>query len=67
MSTQVSIIGKTPTGQQVAEGDGLRYLLTDCCGASGTGGDSPTGVLCRGCYEPVGVEFGVEYEGEVVA
>ena len=67
MSTQVSIIGKTPTGQQVAEADGYRYLLTQCCSSSGKGSDSPTGVVCRSCYEPVGIEFGVEYEGEVVA
>lgn len=32
---------------------GTVYLLTACCAASGKGGQSPTGVVCRACYQPV--------------
>lgn len=42
----------------VAVSDGDVYLLTPCCGASGKGGESPTGVVCRRCYEPVSGVFG---------
>ncbi len=32
--------------------------LTPCCKASGKGGDSPTGVVCRACYRPVSAKYG---------
>jgi len=38
---------------------GLAYTLTACCHASGKGGDSPSGVVCRNCYAPVPSYHGV--------
>jgi len=39
-------------------GNGLIYPLTPCCGASGKGGESSTGVICRNCYEEVDGLYG---------
>ena len=36
----------------------MLYPLTECCEASGKGAESPTGVVCRACYEPVAAAFG---------
>lgn len=34
--------------------------ITPCCGASGKGSiDSPTGVVCRACYEVVDSDYGM--------
>lgn len=35
---------------------GIAYLLTDCCNASGKGGEH--GVICRACYQPVDAVYG---------
>lgn len=56
----VQILGSDSEGKIVAESDGLRYYLTDCCFASATG--SANGVVCRECYKPVSSEFGGEPE-----
>lgn len=43
----------------VANSDGMIYPLTACCSASGKGSaDSPTGVVCRSCYQPVSAVYG---------
>lgn len=39
-------------------GELVAIPLTKCCGATGTGSDTPTGVACRGCYETVSSAFG---------
>jgi hypothetical protein len=37
----------------------LVYALTPCCNASGKGSaNSPTGICCRACYQPVDSYFG---------
>lgn len=36
----------------------IAYLLTPCCGATGKGSDSPTGVVCRSCYATVPGVYG---------
>ena len=36
----------------------LLYPLTECCGASGKGSESSTGVVCRSCYEEVPALYG---------
>ena len=38
--------------------DTILYPLTECCGASGTGSDTPTGVACRECYATVPALYG---------
>lgn len=45
---EVLVLGRDGTGV-VAESHGMRYYLTDCCGASAKG--SGDGIVCRGCYE----------------
>lgn len=43
----------------VAESDGMRYYLTECCGASAKGSsNSSTGVCCRGCYKGIPAYYG---------
>lgn len=38
----------------LAVNDGIVFYLTECCKASGKGSsNSPTGVCCRACYQPV--------------
>jgi hypothetical protein len=34
------------------------YPLTPCCHASGKGGESPSGVVCRKCHQPVAGVYG---------
>jgi hypothetical protein len=46
----VIVLGRTVIGT-VAECDGFRYYLTDCCGASAKGMENYVG--CRGCYRPI--------------
>lgn len=46
-------------GGDVVVCDGIVYLLTECCSASGKGSsNSPTGICCRACYRPVDSRFG---------
>lgn len=56
----VKILGRHE-GRIVAESDGMRYYLTDCCHASGKGAmyeeDCPM-VVCRKCYREVAWEYG---------
>lgn len=40
---------------------GIIYPLTDCCEASGTGSETPTGVACRGCYATVSEDYGMGF------
>jgi hypothetical protein len=51
VSDTVIVLGRTEVGA-VAEGYGMRYYLTDCCGASATGTCSGD-VACRSCYRDV--------------
>jgi len=51
----MKVLSETTFGG-VAVDDGMIYLLTPCCAASGTG--TGGGVACRGCYRPVGDIFG---------
>jgi hypothetical protein len=46
----VTVLGRDATGC-VAESDGMRYYLTDCCAASAKGCDGYVG--CRACYRPI--------------
>lgn len=62
-SNEVQIVGRDADGDKVAKADhgygATYYLLTPCCEASGKGSaDSPTGVVCRACYETVDAKFG---------
>lgn len=59
----VTIVGRDRDGDLVActefvGGGRMLYPLTPCCKASGKGGDSLTGVVCRSCYEEVDGKFG---------
>ncbi|UJE15723.1 hypothetical protein SEA_LIGMA_69 [Gordonia phage Ligma] len=53
-------VALTSCGVRVGHNDVLgAYPLTPCCGATGKGSmDSPTGVVCRACYTPVGFAYG---------
>lgn len=54
--TTVRIIGRDASGRQVAECEGMRYYVTECCGASAKGAGD--GVVCRACYQPVDDAYG---------
>lgn len=43
----------------------VEYPLTECCGATGKGSESPTGVVCRKCYATVDAIYGDirDYDG----
>lgn len=49
-SDQVVVVGRDETGV-IAQSMGMRYYLTECCGASAKGGGA--GVICRACYRPI--------------
>jgi len=53
-----TVTERTACGLDVAyDADlGMAYPLTPCCQASGKGAD--VGVVCRNCYQPVGLLFG---------
>lgn len=55
--TRGLFIGLTCGVERIGK-DTLLYPLTECCGASGKGAESPTGVVCRKCYKPVDAIFG---------
>lgn len=43
--------------------DGIVHRLTPCCQASAKGSaNSPTGVCCRACYQPIAQEMGDAWE-----
>jgi transcriptional regulator with XRE-family HTH domain len=55
------IVGTREGGGKVAESDGIMYLLTECCEASGKGSiaDGMDGsVVCRECYQQVSGDYG---------
>lgn len=56
----IDIVGhSTMLGANVRQSDGLVYLLTTCCQASGKGSlNSDTGVVCRACYAEVDMAYG---------
>ncbi|WP_086667063.1 hypothetical protein [Lentzea kentuckyensis] len=47
--------------------DHTEYLvpLTPCCRATGKGAECSTGVVCRSCFEEVGIKYGLD--GQIVA
>jgi hypothetical protein len=54
IDTKVHVLGRDGIGW-VAEADGFRYYLTECCGASAKGsvaGGEPA-VVCRCCYSEI--------------
>lgn len=51
-------VGLDGDGHRVLSQHGLLYPITDCCGASGKGSESETGVVCRSCYRTVDALFG---------
>lgn len=51
----VIVLGRDDVGI-VAESDGMRYYLTECCGASAKGGEY--GTVCRACYEDIDPALG---------
>lgn len=53
--TDVLVLGRDDIGL-IAEGDGMRYYLTDCCIASAKGMEDGTG--CRGCYNLIDASLG---------
>lgn len=45
-------LGFDAQGREVAVNDGVIFLLTPCCSATGKGTvNCSTGLCCRGCYE----------------
>lgn len=58
----VTVLGRDNVGT-VAESDGIRYYLTDCCAASAKGCDGYIG--CRSCYEPVDDALGGLPDGDL--
>jgi hypothetical protein len=56
-----NILGRAlRTGYLVAQNDGMRYFLTDCCQASAKG--SMDAVVCRACYREVDDAYGGAYD-----
>lgn len=57
----ITIAGRDHLGL-IAEGEGMRWYVTDCCRASATGvqvtEDNPAGVACHSCYRPVDPRLG---------
>ena len=51
-------VGLDGGGHRVLSQHGMLYPITDCCGASGKGAKSETGVVCRSCYRTVDALFG---------
>lgn len=52
----VTILGDVLNIGLVAASDGMVYLLTPCCQATGKGGER--GVVCRSCYKDVDDRYG---------
>lgn len=48
----------TVCGATLLHSDGHLMLATPCCGATGTGSATSTGVACRGCYNEVDSIYG---------
>lgn len=46
-------------GGELVVSDGVVYYLTECCKASGKGGEH--GVICRACYRPVADVYGTAW------
>jgi hypothetical protein len=59
---EVIVLGRDAVGV-VAEGYGMRYYLTDCCGASAKGLEHYVG--CRACYREVDPALGGIPDGRV--
>jgi hypothetical protein len=55
IDTKVYVLGRDSIGW-VADSEGMRYYLTDCCGASAKG--SEVGIVCRSCYHLIPEELG---------
>lgn len=54
-------------GGEYAYSDGVVYLLTPCCKASGKGSiGSFSGVVCRKCRRDVSYEFGMGWTPESI-
>lgn len=51
----VAVLGRDDVGL-IAESDGFRYYLTECCFASAKG--SMGGIVCRACYYEVDPALG---------
>lgn len=51
----VVVIGRDQVGV-IAQSMGMRYYLTECCGASAKGGAE--GTICRACYRPIDEALG---------
>lgn len=51
----VLVIGRDVVGV-IAESEGFRYYITECCAASATGTDD--GTACRNCYSEVSDALG---------
>lgn len=58
--SQVTIVGRSPFGK-IAESEGIFYLLTPCCEASGKGSmvDEVPAIVCRKCYNEVDAIYGM--------
>lgn len=56
-TTTEPIVLETTTAGRIVwdEETGLVYLLTPCCHASAKG--TTRGIVCRGCYAPVGMRY----------
>jgi hypothetical protein len=52
----VMVLGRDEVGLVAEIASGLRYYLTDCCGASAKGCDGYVG--CRACYRPIDDRLG---------
>lgn len=57
--SDVKIMATLSDGVKVAMSEHMVYPLTACCQASGKGSESPTGVVCRACYNVVPVDMGM--------
>ena len=57
--TYTALCGASAASDTFDNGVMYAYGLTSCCEASGKGNaDSPTGVVCRGCYKVVSAKYG---------
>jgi len=55
--SQPVVLASDSVGGTLVAQDGIVYYLTDCCKASGKGGQH--GVICRSCYRPVSDVYGM--------
>lgn len=63
----VQVVGLDYELDLIATERGMLYPLTDCCYASGKGGEADSGVVCRACHDEVDPKYGAVYVAADIA